>query len=173
MRYIMEASVSSSPAARWSDFPARERERESDPRRRHAACCQPRPTRRGPPQIYICRVSFAPALPAPRPRARERRPKIALLHLGRWPAEGAGKARAHTRIGALLLQPHRRTAAMFDDLLKLFRNSPRWANSPLARRLGFSAELSYEEDDAGTHALAALTWRLTVGSLTSCRSPPS
>ncbi|DBA01647.1 TPA: hypothetical protein N0F65_010298 [Lagenidium giganteum] len=36
---------------------------------------------------------------------------------------------------------------MFDDLLKLFRNSPRWANSPLARRLGFSAEQTFEDDD--------------------------
>lgn len=40
---------------------------------------------------------------------------------------------------------------MFDDLLKLFRNSPRWANSPLARRLGFSSELSYEEEEQGAH----------------------
>lgn len=45
---------------------------------------------------------------------------------------------------------------MFDDLLKLFRNSPRWANSPLARRLGFSAELSYDEEEQGALLLLLL-----------------
>lgn len=38
---------------------------------------------------------------------------------------------------------------MLDEILKLFRNSPRWANSPIARRLGFSGDLSYEEDELG------------------------
>ncbi|KAF1794488.1 Kelch-type beta propeller [Phytophthora cactorum] len=35
---------------------------------------------------------------------------------------------------------------MFDDLFKLLR-SPRWVNSPIARRFGFGSELSYEEDE--------------------------
>ncbi|CEG43782.1 Kelch repeat-containing proteins [Plasmopara halstedii] len=34
---------------------------------------------------------------------------------------------------------------MLDDLFKLLR-SPRWVNSPIACRLGFGSELSYEED---------------------------
>lgn len=82
--------------------------------------------------------------------------KIALLHLGRWPEGGGGPGKACTqsRIGAFL-QQRGRLSTMFDDLLKLFRNSPRWANSPLARRLGFSAELSYEEDDQGECELRA------------------
>ncbi|GLE03710.1 hypothetical protein PINS_up012612 [Pythium insidiosum] len=36
---------------------------------------------------------------------------------------------------------------MFDDLLKLIRNSPRWANSPLARRLGFRADEAFDDPD--------------------------
>ncbi|TDH68682.1 hypothetical protein CCR75_004748 [Bremia lactucae] len=35
---------------------------------------------------------------------------------------------------------------MFDDLIKLLR-SPRWVNSPIARRFGYSLELSYAEDE--------------------------
>lgn len=45
---------------------------------------------------------------------------------------------------------------MLDEILKLFRNSPRWANSPIARRLGFSGDLSYEEDELGKYALYAV-----------------
>jgi hypothetical protein len=41
---------------------------------------------------------------------------------------------------------------MFDDLFKLLR-SPRWVNSPIARRFGFGSELSYEEDELGKRAV--------------------
>ncbi|RHY27111.1 hypothetical protein DYB32_007516 [Aphanomyces invadans] len=37
--------------------------------------------------------------------------------------------------------------AMFDDLLKLIKNSPRWAQSSLARRLGFSLSYGHHDDD--------------------------
>ncbi|RHY53716.1 hypothetical protein DYB35_004128 [Aphanomyces astaci] len=36
---------------------------------------------------------------------------------------------------------------MFDDLLKLIKNSPRWAQSSLARRLGFSFSYGHSDDD--------------------------
>lgn len=45
---------------------------------------------------------------------------------------------------------------MLDEILKLFRNSPRWANSPIARRLGFSGDLSYEDDELGGYSLSVV-----------------
>ncbi|TMW56305.1 hypothetical protein Poli38472_008953 [Pythium oligandrum] len=49
-------------------------------------------------------------------------------------------------LNRLVYHAHLAGLEMF-DILKLFRNSPRWAQSPLARRLGFSAEEAFEEDD--------------------------
>jgi hypothetical protein len=38
---------------------------------------------------------------------------------------------------------------MLEDIIKRFRNSPRWANSPIARRLGFGSEHPFKEEEEG------------------------
>jgi hypothetical protein len=44
---------------------------------------------------------------------------------------------------------------MLDDLLNLFKNSPRWAQSSLARRLGFSFTTrgNHQDNDPETAVL--------------------
>ncbi|KAF0698174.1 Aste57867_11159 [Aphanomyces stellatus] len=43
---------------------------------------------------------------------------------------------------------------MFDDLLKLIKNSPRWAHSSLARRLGFSFTYGHHDEDEDSEVIA-------------------
>ncbi|KAG9409492.1 Kelch domain-containing protein 10 [Aphanomyces cochlioides] len=47
---------------------------------------------------------------------------------------------------------------MFDDLLKLIKNSPRWAHSSLARRLGLSFSYGHPDDDFELDPVEETDW---------------